>query len=103
MRVSHRRSLFGYGSKEVEKHVAAMKLQFEKTKSDLEAELLELNQMNQSMLEEIAFRKQELGEHAIIGKELEGLLQKTHQEQLKPKNRSEQPEIPLTMERKRAK
>lgn len=102
MRANHRRALFGYSSKEVEKHTAAMKMQYEKMKKELEDELLELKQTNQSMLEEIAFRLQELGEQAVMEKELEGLLRKTQQEHLKPMTQCEQPIMPIKMERKRA-
>ncbi|MBP1961792.1 hypothetical protein [Paenibacillus aceris] len=91
MRVSHRRSLFGYSLKEVEKQVAEMRTQYEKLKMELEEELMELKQSNQSMFEEIAFRQQELDEQAELEKELEGLLHQTLREQSKQIFPREQP------------
>lgn len=102
MRVSHRRSLFGYSRKEVEKQVAEMRTQYEKLKIELEEELMELKQSNQSMFEEIAFRQQELDEQAELEKELEGLLHQTLRDQSQQIFPREQPEMLIEKEIKKA-
>ena len=102
MRQKHKRALYGYSTKSVERATETLQLSYQKSRQALESELAEYNRNHIIVSEEIVLRKQELIEHAGMEKELDGILQQAHLESVKQSRINEFQE-PISLAGKKAK